>query len=84
MKTNFSTLSYRIDWYFHHYKLAIEIDENRHSNRNIDYEVKRQKSIKQKLASKFIRTDPDKEVIVLELSIKYLGISNSQLKNSSK
>ena len=26
---------------FHHYKLAIEIDENCHSNRNIDYETKR-------------------------------------------
>ena len=31
-----SVLSYRIDLYFHDYKLAIEIDENGHSDRNID------------------------------------------------
>ena len=31
-----SVSSYRIDLYFHDYKLAIEIDENGHSDRNID------------------------------------------------
>ena len=29
-----------IDLYFHDYKLAIEIDKNEHSNRNIDYKIK--------------------------------------------
>ena len=38
-------LSYRIELYSHDYKLAIEIDENRHSDRNIDYKRKRQKAI---------------------------------------
>ena len=33
-------LSYRIDLYFHDYKLAIEIGENGHSDRNIDYKIK--------------------------------------------
>ena len=33
-------LGYRIDIYFHDYKLAIETDENEHSDRNIDYEIK--------------------------------------------
>ena len=32
--------SYRIDLYFHDYKLAINIEENGHSDRNIDYEIK--------------------------------------------
>ena len=54
-------LSYRIDLYFHDYKLAIETDENVHSDRSIDYEIKRQKVIEQKLECKFIRIDPDKE-----------------------
>ena len=38
-------LGYRIDLYFHDYKLPIETDENGHSNRNIDYEIKRQNAI---------------------------------------
>ena len=54
-------LGYRIDLYFHDYKLAIEIDENGHSNRNIDYEIKRQKATEQELSCEFIITDPDKE-----------------------
>ena len=38
MQTQFNVLGYRIDLYFHDYKLAIEIDEDGHSDRNIDYE----------------------------------------------
>ena len=33
-------LSYRIHLHFHDYKFAIETDENRHSDRSIDYEIK--------------------------------------------
>ena len=53
---------YSIDSYFHDYKLAIEIDESGHSDRNIDFEVKMQEAMEQKLGSKFIRIDPDKEI----------------------
>ena len=34
-------LGYRIDLHFHDYKLAIEFYENGHTDRNIDYEIKR-------------------------------------------
>ena len=54
-------LGYRIDLYFHDYKLAVEIDENGHSDRNIDYKIKRKKIIEQELNCKLIRIDPDKE-----------------------
>ena len=37
-------LGYRIDAYFLKYKLAIEVDEQGHNDRDIDYEIKRQKS----------------------------------------
>ena len=37
MQTQYKVLSYRIDLYFQDYKLAMEIDENRHRNRYIDY-----------------------------------------------
>ena len=49
MQTQYNVSSCRIDLYFHDYKLAIEIDENGHSDRYIDYEIKRQKVIKQEL-----------------------------------
>ena len=51
MQTQYNVLGYTIDLYYHDYKLAIEIDSNGHSNRNIDYEIKRQKAIEQELLS---------------------------------
>ena len=61
IQTQYNVLGYRIDLNFHDYKLAIEIDENGSSDRNIDNEIKRQKTIEQNLGCKFIRIDPDKE-----------------------
>ena len=37
MQTQYEVLGYRIDLHFHYYKLGVEIDENGHINRNIDY-----------------------------------------------
>ena len=54
-------LEYRIDLYFHDYKLAIGIDENEQSNRNIEYEIKRQKAIEEELGCEFIRINLEKE-----------------------
>ena len=34
MQTQYNVSSYRIDSCFHDYKLALEIDENGHSDRN--------------------------------------------------
>ena len=50
---------YRIDLYFPKYKLAVECDEFDHNDRNIEYEVKRQKHIEIKLDCHFIRYNPD-------------------------
>ena len=41
MLTQWNVLSYRVDLDFHDYELPIEIDENGHSDRNNDYEIKR-------------------------------------------
>ena len=38
-------LDYRIDAYFPKYKLAIEADEQGYYDRDIDYEIRRQKAI---------------------------------------
>ena len=57
----YSVLGYKIDLYFHDYKLAIEIDEKGHKNRNINHELKRQKALEKELNCKFIRINPDEE-----------------------
>ena len=36
MQTQYSVLGYKIAFYFHDYKLAIEVDEKSHKDRNID------------------------------------------------
>ena len=61
MQAQYSVLGYRIDLYFYDNKLAVEIDENGHSDRNIQYQIERQKAIEQELGCKFIRIDPGKE-----------------------
>ena len=43
MQTQCNVLSDRIDLNFYDYKLAIELDENGHRDRNIDYEIKQKK-----------------------------------------
>ena len=61
MKAQYSVLGYRINLYFHDHKHAIEIGKNDHSHRNINHEIKRQKSIKQELGCEFISIDFNKE-----------------------
>ena len=45
IQTQYSVLGDRIDLYFHEYKLAIEVDELGHTNRNINDEIERQKAL---------------------------------------
>ena len=54
-----TVLSYRIDLYFYEYKLAMEVDELGHNDRNTDYEIKRQREIEKELNCVFIRTNPN-------------------------
>ena len=61
IQTQYSVLGYRINLYFHEYKLAIEIDELGHTNRNIDNEIERQKSLEEELNCVFIRINPDEK-----------------------
>ena len=64
-------LSYRIDAYFSKYKLAIEVDEPEHNDRDIDFEIKRQKKLIQ-----------IKKILVFLLKLgKYKITLLNQLKN---
>ena len=55
MQIHYKALSYRIELYLHDYKLPIKIDENGHSDRNIEYKINQQKAIYQEFGCKFIR-----------------------------
>ena len=59
MQTQYTVLNYRTDLYFHESKLAIEVDKLGHNDRNIDYEIQRQRDLERKLDCIFIRVDPD-------------------------
>ena len=59
METQYGVLSYRIDLYFHKYKLAVEVDELGHADRNINDEIERQRALERKLNCVFIRINPD-------------------------
>ena len=61
MQIQCSVLSYTIELYFQEYKLALEVDELGHKNRNIDYEIQREKTIEKELSCVFIRINPDEE-----------------------
>ena len=53
LQTQYSFLGYRIDLYFHKHKLAIEVGELEHADRNLSNEIE--------LNCVFIRINPDKE-----------------------
>ena len=61
IQTQYSVLGYRIDLYFHEYKLAIEVAELGHADRNINNEIERQKALEKELNSIFIRINPDEK-----------------------
>ena len=81
MQTEYSVLGYRIDLYFHDYKLAIEVDEKGHKDRNIDHEIKIQKVIEKELGCEFIRIDPDEEGFNI---FKTINEIHRQIKKSTK
>ena len=69
MQTQYSVLGYRINLYFHEYKLAIEVDEFWHADINLNNEVEKQKALEKELGCVFIRINPDEENFNLLKSI---------------
>ena len=61
MQTQYSILSYRIDLYFHEYKLAIEVDELGHGDRNFNDQIKSQKALEKELNCVFVGINPDEK-----------------------
>ena len=77
-----NVLGYTIDAYLPKYKLGIEVDEQEHNDRSIDYEIERQKAIEKELGCKFIRIDPSKESF--DVNIEYVRIQNYIVKSTKK
>ena len=61
MQTQYSVLGYRIDLYFHKYKLAIEVDQLGHADRNLSNEIESQKALEKELNCVSIRINPDEK-----------------------
>ena len=59
MHTQYSVDQYKIGLYFPKHKLAVECDEFGHLDRDIEYEVKRQKCTENELGYQFIQYNPD-------------------------
>ena len=57
----YCVLGYRIHAYFPKQRLAIEVDELGHQDRDFEAEIERQKAIEEKLNCKFIRINPVKK-----------------------
>ena len=61
MERIYKLITYEIDLYFLDYKLAVEIDEKYHQDRDISREIEKQKALEKELGCKFIRINPGKE-----------------------
>ena len=70
---DFFALNDLIDFYFPKFKLAIEVNELGHKDRDQTKENKRQKDLKEYLACKFIRINPDEKILIFMI-LKILKI----------
>ena len=65
--TQSSVLRYRIDLYFYKHKLAIEVDELVHPDRNLSNEIEWQKAVEKELNCVFIRINPINKISVFSM-----------------
>ena len=73
---------FRIDIYFTKYCLAIEIDEKGHTDRDLEFEKKRQEALEKKLNCTFIRINISKENFDLDYEDSRIQTFISQFKDN--
>ena len=76
-----NVLGYTIDAYFPKYKLPIEVDEQGQNDRDIDYEIERQKSMKKNLVVNLLGLVQLKKILMFFVEI---GIENYIVKSTKK
>ena len=75
-------ISFRIDIYFTKYCLAIEIDEEGHTDRDLIFEEKRQKALEKKLNCTFVRINTSKENFDVDYEASRIQTFISQFKDN--
>ena len=82
-----SVLGYKIDLYFPKHKLAIEVQEKRHTDRDEKKKQKKKKEnereekIKEELGCEFVRINPEKNIMMSILNlIKYAITLTNRMK----
>ena len=85
-QSQYSILGYRIDHYFHEYKLPIEVDELGHGDRNLNNEIERQKALEKELNCVFFRINPDEKnfSIYREINKIHRHIEKRKIKDLQK
>ena len=61
IKTQYTVIGYKIHLYFHNHKLATEVDELGHVDKNRNNEIEEQKALEKELNCVFIRINPDEK-----------------------
>ena len=77
MQTQYTVIGYRIDLYFHKHKLAIEVDELGHADRNLNNKIERQNALERELHCIFIRINPEDFNIFKEIKKIHRHIKKS-------
>ena len=80
-KFQHSESRYRIDLYFQKNKIAVEVDEYGHPNRDNNYETQTEEILKKKLGCVFIRINPDEQNFNI---FNAINIIRRQVKKESK
>ena len=73
---------FRIDIYFTKYFLAIEVDEKRHTDRDLIFEEKRQKALEKKLDCEFIRINTSRKSYDADYEASRIQIFISKFKEN--
>ena len=81
MQTQYAVIGYIIDLYFHKHKLAIEADELRHADRNLNNEIERQKALEGELNYVFIKINPNEKDFII---FKEINKIHRRIKKSTK
>ena len=77
-RNGYEYISFRINFYFCGYNLAVEVDEKGHTNRNLTFEKKRQEALAKKLVEKSVELIPIKKMMMYFMKLveyKHLLVS---------
>ena len=81
MQTQYTVIGYRIDLCFHKHKLAIELDELGHADRNLNNEMEKQNTLERELNRVFIKINRNENDFNIFKEINKIHIKKSTKKS---